>query len=622
MEIIKQRYLTAVLLAASLAVTVAAVGGYAAGGSADSTAAVRARASADAYPAGVGSHTPLKATDSSPKSDGGNPLLRQAVKADYNIGNAADFAGSVYLSKWFSANAVSTFVNEDGAVTVCVLDEDAKAAHIYEFSITLEPQRKWSVPYEFDMFGAFTKDSEGNYYFFFAKEARAWDNNIYASDADNEPESMAMVKYDRSGGKVKTYKRKPKVGSDDGVRLPFRAGCRLEVSGSMIAVHFARAMFFIENGTAHQASYNFVLNKDTFEEVSSSVSYSGHSFNQFIFPINNGFVFVDHADAIPARAFNFAGYADNKVVKLSAFRFAGKAGNNTTNAQMGGLAKTSGGYIFCGSYGGEIKDKRNLLILTFDDAMKAISNPLYLTTYTERDGRSVGHPKIADIGSGQYLLLWELYEMPPSTAGSKYLTTKMQIIDEAGKPLSPVKDLQGLRLNMGDVLRYNRKNGRVYWAINDPNTAFSSLVVYALETKYAYANDDFILPEGPGAKGGGYGLSLRRFNPDKTAVSKNEEFTVDHTLNDLSSKSFPGALSGVALMDDGNNIAEILGTMNMAPVADLNRSNKKIKCKVPSAAAPGEYKLRIVVKTEGKDEWRVVTSADGNIKTFVDFTVR
>jgi len=543
------------------------------------------------------------------------------IKVGYNIKNSWDRSGKQYLVKWFNLKSVSTFVNEDGTITVCVQDDDAKIAHIYEFSTTLELQREFSLPYEFDMFGEFTKDSEGNYYFFYAYEM----SDVYQKDAYNEPENMALVKYDRNGSKIKTYKRNPMNDSHKrGVHVPFRVGCRLEISGSMIAVYFARAQLRGDDGGKHQSSFGFVLNKDTFEEIPVNMPFVSHSFEQFILPIDNGFLFADKGDAGAKRAFNFSKYiyGNNRITMLSSFTFAGSG--NATNTQTCGMAKTAGGYISCGTYG-QITDKRNLLILTFDDAMTAISGPRYLTNYT--DGHSIGNPKIVGIGSGEYLLLWELFELP-----SKYISTQMQIIDGAGNPLSPVKDVPGLRLNIDDVLRYNKQTGKVYWAIDDRpevlpwNSPIVTLTVHALDARFAYSDTEFILPEREGltgAEGGGYGLSLRRFTSDKTTVARNGEFTVDHTLSDLSSTSFPGALSGVALVDDRNNIVEILGTLEMAPVADLNRSNKKIRCKVPTTVEPGQYKLRIVVKTEGNDEWRVVTTAAlSGIPTFIDFTVQ
>jgi len=127
-----------------------------------------------------------------------------------------------------------------------------------------------------------------------------------------------------------------------------------------------------------------------------------------------------------------------------------------------------------------------------------------------------------------------------------------------------------------------------------------------------------------GTPGGGYGLTLRRFNivEGKTTASPNEEFTVDHSLSDLSTTTFPRTTSGVALMDNDNNIVEILGTLEIPSNATSNMAvGKKIKCKIPSTVSPGQYKLRIAVKTEGKTEWRIVTQTDGNPPTFIDFAV-
>jgi hypothetical protein len=62
-----------------------------------------------------------------------------------------------------------------------------------------------------------------------------------------------------------------------------------------------------------------------------------------------------------------------------------------------------------------------------------------------------------------------------------YQSTYIVIIDETGKALSEIKELKGIRLNMNDVLRYNPKNGKVYWAINNSR---NSITIYALDIEY------------------------------------------------------------------------------------------------------------------------------------------
>jgi len=374
-----------------------------------------------------------------------------------------------------------TFVNSGGSVTVCT--SSGGTTYIYEYNINLEEQETLEFKNELGSLGAFTKDSEENYYFFYG-----------TSTTDRNEENMAVVKYSREGEKINTYRlRSFAPNSFDGIRTPFYAGtCRLELSGSMLAVYFAREMY-----SGHQASYGFVLDKDTFERIDrgaatnanttgsvSQMPYTSHSFNQFILPIEGGFIFADHGDAYP-RSFTFARFISGSATKrLHAFRFPGNVGANATYAQMGGLAKTSTGYIFAGTYGRERNNPRNLFILKFDDNLNVCTNPAYLTRYTRNDGHA-GHPKIVSLNDGRYLLLWEKFSF--STQGANvlaggvtgYLSTFALVINENGEAVSEVMEFAGIRLNMNDTLRFNPHNGKVYWAIND---TYNSITVYALET--------------------------------------------------------------------------------------------------------------------------------------------
>jgi hypothetical protein len=53
------------------------------------------------------------------------------------------------------------------------------------------------------------------------------------------------------------------------------------------------------------------------------------------------------------------------------------------------------------------------------------------------------------------------------------------------------------------------------------------------------------------ANGGGYGMSLERFEASKTAVSQLEQFAVSYTLKNITQEAFPGGQAGVALSLDG-----------------------------------------------------------------------
>jgi hypothetical protein len=377
-----------------------------------------------------------------------------------------------------------TFLNNDGSLTICT--SSGSTTHIYEYNINLEETGTLSLQNELGSLGAFTKDDEGNYYFFYAANA-----------ANRNDENMAVVKYNREGEKTNTYKLRAEMPSSfGGVRIPYDAGtCRLELSDSMLAVYLARERF-----DGHQASYGFVLDKDTFERLDMGHAYyntngtyprgrnllpfTGHSFNQFILPIDGGFVFADHGDAYP-RAFTFGKYQNgNNTVRLNAFRFPGGIGANPTYAEMGGLAKTSTGYIFAGTYGRERDNPRNLFILKFDDNLTACTAPVYLTRYTRNDGHA-GHPKIVSLNDGRYLLLWEKFSFSTQSANTVtgvrtgYLSTFALVINENGEVISDITELEGIRLNINDTLRYNFHNGKAYWVINDSTSSFT---VYALDT--------------------------------------------------------------------------------------------------------------------------------------------
>jgi hypothetical protein len=415
-----------------------------------------------------------------------NPLPRSADilsirrLVDYTIRDSVDNIGNLYIKYHSQLPSVLTFVNEDGTVTVCSSDESAKTTYIYEFDRRLNETGNFSFLNEFSTLGAFTKDDEGSYYFFYAERAR-----------NQNTENMAVVKYSRAGEKINTYKLKAQAANSfGGIRVPFDAGtCRIELSGFMLAAYFSREMF---NG--HQASYGFILDKDSFVRIDKGASshpdivgdtqmpYSSHSFNQFILPVDGGFLFADHGDAYP-RSFAFAklmyrSNARSNTVRLNAFMFSGGIGVFPTYAQMGGLAKTSSGYIFAGTYGGGRNNARNLFVLSFDENLNACSEPVYLTDYTTDDGHA-GHPKIVSLDNRRCLVLWEQFGFSIQSAvvdvndPTEYLCTFALVINEKGEPVSPVTRLEGVRLNMNDTLRYNPKDGRVYWAINDTDESIT-----------------------------------------------------------------------------------------------------------------------------------------------------
>jgi hypothetical protein len=125
------------------------------------------------------------------------------------------------------------------------------------------------------------------------------------------------------------------------------------------------------------------------------------------------------------------------------------------------------------------------------------------------------------------------------------------------------------------------------------------------------------------ANGGGYGLVLQAFSPEKTSVGQNENFTIDIRLINRNIERFSGGSFGAVLVDDTNEIVAHIGTRSYGGLGALSYSTGIITisdCSVPDTVDPGIYQLRIVVRTTG-NEWRIATLAVDGIPTSIPFTV-
>jgi hypothetical protein len=244
----------------------------------------------------------------------------------------------------------------------------------------------------------------------------------------------------------------------------------MEISGNWIAVYFGRVMFQNQTDSLHhQASYGFILNKNNLERMQNyTIPYASHSFDQFILPIENGFIFVDRGDANP-RGFQFIRVQNgqsNKRVAPFVFKPARESQPQDTFSQIAGFAKTSSGYIFAGTYektgGGTrtLNASRNIFILTLDNELNSTREPVWITDYTKTNYESVANPRFTALSNGRYLLMWELAET--REINGSYMT----IIDERGNRLAPIEWLGNrVRVNDKAVLQYNRTNGKVYWSV-------------------------------------------------------------------------------------------------------------------------------------------------------------
>lgn len=396
-----------------------------------------------------------------------------AVKTGQPVGNVS----RPVINMWSDITpALQTVVADDGTVSVMNTKGD-KVVEVYEFTQNGQYIRALSFAKELPLIGAFTRDSDGNYYFFYAK---AVDEGAF-----NE-KNMALVKYSPEAERLDAFYLQAQTNDEkwasgySGVKTPFGAGtCKLEISGNMIATYFGRRMFISGDGLNHQASYGFVLDLNTFKKLTNQqnrMPSAGHSFNQFILPVDDGFITVDHGDNGP-RAFMFSKVTAHSSHSVSAFTFKKNDTYQNTFAEMGGIVQTSNGYLFVGTYekntstADNYNDSRNLFLLTMDKQLGNISEPKWVTNYTDMYAENAIFPKIAKLDSERFLLMWGNYNR--STSNMEVCFT---IVDQNGKLLQPTKTIPYVRLNGFDPLRYNPVSGLAYWAVEDGN---DGIILYA-----------------------------------------------------------------------------------------------------------------------------------------------
>jgi hypothetical protein len=398
---------------------------------------------------------------------------------------------------WSQIPSLQTVINADGSVSVmdtgnlqaqylgdAAVNKPQDKVIIYEFAADGKLNHTQSLTKVLPLTGGFTKDKDGNYYVFYAKEV--------AEGAFAE-KNMVLVKYSPQGEKLLEYWEEANPGGHfHGVKVPFAAGtCRLEISGDMLSAYFPRDMFVADDGLNHQGSHGFVVNINTLQPVSDplavmkkngtlSVPVIGHSFNQFILPIDNGFIYVDQGDGWP-RAFNFTKVTKGVLPNPTgeSFSFEGAIGDNNTDAELGGLVQTSSGYLFFGTYN-KIKPtpaSRDIFLLKLDKDLQGGANPIWKTSYTTPNATptpsfKVVSPKIVQIAADRYVIMWASYfSTDPMAKPDKY-TSYLQIIDGKGNTIEQTRKVvdenrRAIPLNAFDVLRYNPKTGMIYWAVND-----------------------------------------------------------------------------------------------------------------------------------------------------------
>jgi hypothetical protein len=118
----------------------------------------------------------------------------------------------------------------------------------------------------------------------------------------------------------------------------------------------------------------------------------------------------------------------------------------------------------------------------------------------------------------------------------------------------------------------------------------------------------------------GYGIVIENFSPEKTSVLRNERFSLTLRPRNRGGNPFSGQV-GAALIDNNGNIVAVIGTRNIS-LRVGNQLTTTFNCTVPNTVRPGQYNLRIVVRPNENENWRIVTLSLDGVPNSIEFNVR
>ncbi|MBR2811981.1 MAG: Ig domain-containing protein [Solobacterium sp.] len=380
------------------------------------------------------------------------------------------------------ATTVNSYLVPDGNGWM-VLDMDpSKGVRALYYDSSYVLKNYVSIPVELPIFGGFYAADDAYYIV-------SGQKNPTESDS---VECFRITKYDRN------WKR---LGSDGlkacNTYIPFDAGsCRIAKDGKYLVIRTAHEMYADESGTHHQANVTIQFDADAMKITDSytgimniNYGYVSHSFNQFILTDNDHIVAVDHGDAHPRSAvlikYN-AAVSSGKFMNSypvvnyrNLLTFAGEVGNNTTNASIGGFARSSTHYLVLGNasdqseYGNKT---RNIFVAAADKNLSS-SSVYWLTSLPKTSNKELSTPHLVDLGNDTFLAMWmpyrerkEYYDSFLAPADVSYV-----ILDNQGKAISEICHVDALLSDCVPVV----KNGKVYWYVHEK----SLFTFYELDPK-------------------------------------------------------------------------------------------------------------------------------------------
>lgn len=302
------------------------------------------------------------------------------------------------------------YTQGDRVIRVECVNSGAMTVETYDSSFTLTDSKTLPLEEDFPYWGGFYAGEKYNFVLL----------GQWNSDHDDHVKSYCVVKYSKDWQKLgaATLDRADTV-------APFSSGQpRFLEHGGYLYIHASREMY-----SGHQASslYRVDVNAMTFENL-SHLHYISHSFNQFVSMDDKGnLVLLDHGDAAPRGAnlhrvdpdmdYRYPErYPDEAMVTIRSF--GGSYGENNTGATLGGLARTSSGFLTAlsdtnlGSAAKPGTAVHNIYLTYTPDSSFTEGGTVtkQVTSYPAGGSQSAGTPFLVPTGLSGGWLLWEVKE--------------------------------------------------------------------------------------------------------------------------------------------------------------------------------------------------------------------
>jgi hypothetical protein len=196
------------------------------------------------------------------------------------------------------------------------------------------------------------------------------------------------------------------------------------------------------------------------------------------------------------------------------------------------------------------------------------------------------------------------------------------IRNTGGRPAGDVTSSIEIFCNIPESINPGQYSLRI---ITRPTDGEWRIVTLSLVNDGVPSSIDFtVTPAQSVTPGGGYGLVLEGFSPEKTSVQHGEQFNVSVQLRNRSDERFPGGQFGAALLDNSGNIVKVIGTRNYGGLGANSYTTGTItinNCSVTNDVLPGQYRLSIVVASPVGASWRIANMSIAGVPNSIDFTV-